>query len=177
MILTIRSDRMSSILDTFLDFLDFLDSIVKWLCIALIATMTSVVLLQVFARYLPFPTPSWTEELSRYLMISFAFIGTSSGIKRWNNVGVDFFIQKLPVKAQKVITVAIKISVLFLVVWIGYLGYKIFPVVGSQQHSATLKIPMVIPQMSIVVGCSLMTIQLIGVLIREFYTKGGSKNA
>lgn len=167
---------MSSIVDAFLDFLDFLDNIVKWVCIVLTGVMFAVVLLQVFARLLPVPKPPWTEEMARYLMIYLSFIGASTGIKKWNNINVDMFINKFPKTFQKVVSVLIKLSVLVFIVIIGYLGYKVFPSVGSRQMSATMNIPMLIPQLSIVIGCALMSLQLIGVLIREFY-KGGEPNA
>lgn len=167
---------MSSIMDAFFDFLDFIDSIVKWVCIVLTGAMFAVVLIQVFARLLPVPKPPWTEELARYLMIYLSFIGASSGIKRWNNINVDMFINKFPKSVQKVISILIKLSVLAFIIAIGYLGYKVFPAVGSRQMSATLNIPMLIPQLSIIIGCALMSLQLIGVLIKEFY-KGGEPNA
>jgi TRAP-type C4-dicarboxylate transport system permease small subunit len=86
------------------------------------------------------------------------------------------FIKKFPAVVQKVVSVLIKLSVLVFIIIIGYLGYKVFPSVGSRQMSATMNIPMLIPQLSIVIGCALMSLQLIGVLIREFY-KGGEPNA
>jgi len=167
---------MSSIVDAFLEFLDFIDNIVKWVCIILTGVMFAVVMLQVFARLLPVPKPPWTEELARYLMIYISFIGASTGIKKWNNINVDFFIGKLPKSFQKAISVLIKLAVLVLIIAIGILGYRVFPTVGRRQFSATLNIPMLIPQLSIIIGCVLMTLQLIGVLIREFYTKGGEQN-
>lgn len=167
---------MSSIMDAFFDFLDFLDSVVKWVCIILTGAMFAVVLLQVFARLLPVPKPPWTEELARYLMIYLSFIGASSGIKRWNNINVDMFIKKFPKVFQRIMSLLIKLSVLVFIVVIGYLGYKIFPAVGSRQMSATMNFPMLIPQLSIIIGCALMALQLVGVIIKEFY-KGGEPNA
>lgn len=167
---------MTSIVDAFLDFLDFLDNIVKWVCIILTGVMFAVVMLQVSARLLPVPKPPWTEELARYLMIYISFIGASTGIKKWNNINVDFFITKFPKGFQKVVSVLIKLAVLAIIIAIGILGYRVFPNVGSRQYSATLNIPMMIPQLSIVIGCVLMSIQLIGVLIREFYKGGGEPN-
>ncbi len=167
---------MSSIVDAFFDFLDFLDSVVKWVCIVLTGAMFAVVLLQVFTRLLPVSSPPWTEELARYLMIYLSFIGASSGIKKWNNINVDMFINKFPKGFQKAMSVLIKVAVLAFIITIGILGYKVFPTVGSRQMSATMNIPMLVPQLSIIIGCVLMSLQLIGVIIKEFY-KGGEPNA
>lgn len=157
---------MSSFSDIVYEFLDFVDSLVKWLSILLAAAMVFVVIMQVFARYLPTPTPPWTEELARYLMIYMAFIGASHGIKNWNNIRVDYFINKLPNKARKALEIAIQLGALVLIVYIAYLSFTVFPVVGYRQYSATLKVPMFYAQLAIPIGFVLMALQLIGVLLR-----------
>lgn len=162
---------MNTMLCSYLEFMDFIDNIVQKICMILAICMTLSVLIQVFSRWLPIPTPPWTEELARYLMIYMAFVGSSCGIKRWDNISVDFIITRLPKKGQFVLDITIKIIVLAIIICFGYLAIDILPTVGLRQHSATLGIPMIIPQSSIIVGCVLMTLQLMGVIIQNFYNK------
>jgi TRAP-type C4-dicarboxylate transport system permease small subunit len=54
------------------------------------------------------------------------------------------------------------------VLYLGILGFKIFPKVGLRQTSATMGFPMLVPQSAIIIGCFLMTLQLIGVLLKSF---------
>ena len=88
---------MRKVHDLLNEYLDFLATVVEKVCLALMAIMTGIVLLQVVARLTPgVKNPNWTEELSRYVMIYIAFIGASNGIRQWDNVGVDFLIERLP---------------------------------------------------------------------------------
>lgn len=82
---------MRKVHDLLNEYLDFLATVVEKVCLALMAIMTGIVLLQVVARLTPgVKNPNWTEELSRYVMIYIAFIGASNGIRQWDNVGVTF---------------------------------------------------------------------------------------
>ena len=157
---------MTTILQYYMKFLYHLNVAVKWFCTLTTGLMASVVLLQVMARYLPFPTPPWTEELARYLMIYMAFIGASNGIRKWNNISVDFLLMKLPKKTYQVVMTIIQLIVLALLLYLSILSFKIFPKVGLRQTSATMGFPMLVPQSAIIIGCFLMVLQLIGVLLK-----------
>lgn len=154
------------------EFLDFIDDGIKWICIVLVALMTGVVLLQVFVRILPITAPSWTEELSRYILIYLSFLGASHGIKVWNNIRVDFILTRLPKKAELIAETIIKLIVLGVLCTVAVLGIKIFPMVGLKQYSATLQIPMFYMQLSIIIGTILSSIQLIGLLINNIVQRG-----
>ncbi len=157
---------MTIVLHYYLKFLYYLDIVVKWFCTFVAGLMAAVVLLQVVSRYLPIPTPPWTEELARYLMIYMAFIGTSTGIRKWNNISVDFLLMKLPPKIYRIVLMLMQIVILCLVTYLGILGLRVFPRVGLRQLSATMGFPMLVPQSAIVIGCFLMALQLVGVLLQ-----------
>jgi len=159
---------MTLVLRYFLKFLDGLDLVVKWFCTIAAGAMATVVLVQVVSRYLPIPTPPWTEELARYLMIYMAFVGASTGIRKWNNISVDFLLLKLPPKLYRIVLVSMQLIVLGLVLYLGILGLSIFPRVGLRQLSATMGFPMLVPQSGIIIGCFLMSLQLGGVLLKPF---------
>lgn len=149
----------------YIKFLDILDLFVKWFCTIVAGLMALAVFLQVVVRYLPIPTPPWTEELARYLMIAMAFIGASSGVRKWNNISVDFLLNKLPAKAYRVVLFLMQLCVLALMLYIGILGAKVFPKVGMRQLSATMGFPMLIPQSMVVIGSFLMVLQVIGLMV------------
>ena len=99
---------MRKVHDLLNEYLDFLATVVEKVCLALMAIMTGIVLLQVVARLTPgVKNPNWTEELSRYVMIYIAFIGASNGIRQWDNVGVDFLIERLPRVPQFLLNIVI----------------------------------------------------------------------
>lgn len=163
---------MKDILD---EFLEFINMIIRKYCIIMMAIMTVILWIQVATRYLPIHSPSWTEELARYIMISFAFIGASNGIREWNMVGVDFIIIRLPKTLQFGLNLLIRIIVLMFWCVVAYSGMKIFPKVGMKQFSPTMGFPIFYAQVSIIIGAILCILQTTGQIIKTF-TEGGEVN-
>ncbi len=163
---------MARVIRYYIKFLDYLDLFVKWFCTIAAGLMALTVFLQVVVRYLPFPTPPWTEELARYLMIAMAFIGASNGVRKWNNISVDFLLTKLPEKAYRVVLFVMQLAVLGLMLYIGLLGAKVFPKVGMRQLSATMGFPMFVPQSMVIIGCFLMVLQVIGLMVAPIIREG-----
>jgi TRAP-type C4-dicarboxylate transport system permease small subunit len=150
---------------------------VKWFSVVMAFSMAAVVVLQVASRMMPwFPTPPWTEELARYLMLYMAFIAASAGIKRWNNISVDFFLNRMPPGVKRTAEFVIEVLVLAFLIYLVYLSATVFPKVSLRQKSATMGFPMFVPQLAIILGSALMSLQMIGVILRRFL-KGGTQDA
>ena len=167
---------MNSVAKGYLKWMDALDRVVKWFSAVMAFAMATVVVLQVASRMMPwFPTPPWPEELARYLMMYMSFIAASAGIKRWNNIGVDFFLNRMPPRVKRAVETAIEIFVLAFLIYLVYLSATIFPRVSMRQKSATMGFPMFVPQFAIILGSALMSLQMIGVILRRFL-KGGTQD-
>lgn len=158
------------------EFLGFINVIVEKLCTVLVAVMTGIVLLQVIARLTPgVKNPSWTEELSRYVMIYIAFIGASNGIREWSNVGVDFVIDRLPEGVRKLLEFVIRVLILAFWCAVAYWGAEYFPKVGGRQYSASMGFPILYAQVSLIIGGVLCAIQTVGQILKLLV--GGEKDA
>lgn len=151
-----------------------IDKAVNIICIILMAVMTGIVLLQVSTRFLPVRNPNWTEELSRYIMIYIAYIGASTGIREWSNVGVDFILERLPKRAQFAMNLIIRIAILAFWCLALYLSVSVFPKTGLRQKSASMGFPIFFAQCSIIIGSVLCIIQ--GIIQVITYAAGGVKN-
>jgi TRAP-type C4-dicarboxylate transport system permease small subunit len=153
---------------------DWVDRVVKGACLLLLGVMTGVVFLQVFGRFF-LPTPfSWTEELARYLMAWSAFIGASTMIKSWENVYVDFLIEKFPLKIKKVIYLGIKLVIFIFMIYITHITLKVLPPVGFYQTTPALGIPMFWAHLGMIIGLVLMIVQLLGTIFDDLF-RGGSQ--
>lgn len=86
-----------------------LDEIVSGACI--IAT-TSLVLLNVFTRYLLNTGIYWSEEVATGLFVWAVFIGSAAAYKRHMHVGVDMLVKR----AKPLIKYIVKLSVDFLLI-------------------------------------------------------------
>lgn len=172
----VEEDTMSGVHKVLDEFLDFINFIVQKVCLVLMVLMTGIVLLQVFARVIPgIQSPNWTEELSRYVMIYIAFIGASNGIRQWNNVGVDFVLNKLPKIPKLILNLIIRVAVLTFWCVVVYLGIQYFPKVGGRQYSASMGFPILYAQASLIIGGILCAVQTVGQILNLLI--GGEENA
>ncbi|MGD9846346.1 MAG: TRAP transporter small permease, partial [Variibacter sp.] len=81
-------------------FLDRLDWLMSKLVIASMAVMVTVVVAQVFLRYVLNISLDWAEELSRLSFVWSVFFAIPLGIKRGAHVGVSLITDRLPIPMQ-----------------------------------------------------------------------------
>lgn len=92
----------------------------KWMTAALdVVLILAVVLLVldvvwgVFTRYVMGEQAKWTEELARFLLVWVALLGGAVAFGTKGHLGVDYFVGKFHPDAQKLISVAVHLIVLF----------------------------------------------------------------
>ena len=68
---------------------------IEYLLFGLGLTMTIVVAVQVFSRYVLNHSLFWSEEFARFLLVWLTFLGASSAYYRKANPGVDFIYIKM----------------------------------------------------------------------------------
>jgi TRAP-type C4-dicarboxylate transport system permease small subunit len=75
--------------------------LVERICALLVAAMVAIVWFGVVSRYLLEWGVTWTEELSRYVMIWAALLAVSCGAYRREHIGLEFLPQKLAPRARR----------------------------------------------------------------------------
>lgn len=125
-----------------------LDRIARSLLFAAIVAMIFFITLQIIFRVF-FTALSWTEELSRYLLVWSTFIGASVAFKKGAHISVSFVVDALPLKSRRALyflSTAL-IAVFFLVaVWYGFLlmklqVFQISPAMGIKMRYVYTIIP------------------------------------
>lgn len=85
-----------------------------------IAAMTVVITLQIIFRVF-FTALSWSEELSRYLLVWSSFIGAAVALKKGAHISISFLVDRLAPRQQKIVRVlASALMAIFFLVAIGY---------------------------------------------------------
>ena len=74
---------------------DFLDMICRKLCLVIGVVMVVDLFLGVFTRFVLNSPLNWTEEIARFCMLWFAFIGGSVEMKKGNLINFSFIVDKL----------------------------------------------------------------------------------
>src|SRR4030067_1492700 len=135
-------------------------NLMKWVLFLVTGTMTLVVLLGVFFRYiLKAPLP-WSEELARYLMVWGASLGASVAYREGTHIAITLFVDKLHGETGKVITWFTQIIIIVFMAIVMVEGFILVSKL-SGQTSPAMEIPMAWPYLAIPVGCLLILFEAI----------------
>lgn len=122
------------------------EKIIEWVLISLLGIMVINVLWQVFSRFFTSNPSSFTDELSRYLMIWLGILGAAYVAGKNEHVAIDFFSKKFSASNQKVIAAFVSISIssfAFFALLIG--GSRLVYVTAKlEQFSPSLQIPLAV---------------------------------
>ena len=87
-------------------------------------SMTVIVAVQVFFRYVLNQSLFWSEELARYLLVWLSFLGASVAYRRKAHPGIDILQAKMPVKLQQLAAITVHIASLSLFTVMIVYGYS-----------------------------------------------------
>ncbi|WP_299980715.1 TRAP transporter small permease [Desulfobacula sp.] len=113
---------------------------IEYLIFGLGFTMTIVVAVQVFFRYVLNHSLFWSEELARFLLVWLTFLGASSAYYRKVNPGVDFLYAKLTPLLKKISSISTHLASMSLFIVMIIYGYQ-FAWFVRLQISPALQIP------------------------------------
>ncbi len=83
-----------------------------WICLGFFWTMTGLVFLQFFSRYVLNDSFAWTEELAVYCLMPVVFIGASMCVRRVRHIQVNLVYRYLPVPAGRALSTAVDVVAL-----------------------------------------------------------------
>lgn len=148
-------------------FIKYTNRIILWITMLFLLIMVVSIFLQIVSRVLISSSFTWTEELSRFLMIWVIFLGAGFSFQSGAHVGVEFFVERLPKKFQKATSVLILIiSIIFLLVML-IKGIELCERTMNQTSTA-LNIPMGIVYLVFPISAVLMIVNIIDVFVKRF---------
>jgi TRAP-type C4-dicarboxylate transport system permease small subunit len=136
------------------------------LVIILLAIMVSNVTMGVFYRYVLNNSLSWTEELARYLMVWFAYIGMAMAFRDESHVNVSFLVNYFPLIYQHIIKIISYLLVLFFLITLFSQSLSVSRIVKIQT-SPSVQIPMIYPYLSVTFGALLMAIEVVHIIFKN----------
>ena len=122
----------------------YLDRVIEKLLITIFGLMVINVIWQVITRYFSENPSSFTDELSRYLMIWLGILGAAYVTGKNEHVSIDFLIKKISGQKRKILTLFITLSIIcfaIIALVIGG-GRLVYITLILQQYSPSLKIPL-----------------------------------
>lgn len=122
-----------------------------------VAVMAGVIAYQVFGRYVLDRSPSWSEELARYLLIWMTMLGSAAVLRSGRHIAVTVLVDALgPGSRRAILAVrdAVLVTVSGLLAWWGLA----FARLNATQDSPGMEIPMSIPYAALPAGAVLIVI-------------------
>lgn len=132
----------------------------------ILAVMLLVIMAQVISRYVFNNSLSWTEELSKSLMVWTTFIVAPWALRTSANVGIDMFAAALPPRLRY----AVEIAVSALILWILFVLLKEsvgFVARGLKSRMSTLPVSTGLVYAIIPVSLAAMMLSGFEVLLRQ----------
>lgn len=148
---------------------DFVDRIGCWIVILSMIGMVFFTSIQIIARVF-FESLSWSEEITRYLLIWATFIGAGCVYKRGGHINVSFIQDRFKGEANKYVKILVHLICIAFFVIAVYFGIMYMMKQGAQRSPA-LGIKMNSMYMSIPVGCGIMLLHALSAIFEILITK------
>ncbi|MBU2917905.1 MAG: TRAP-type C4-dicarboxylate transport system permease small subunit [Psychrosphaera sp.] len=134
-----------------------LEKLLMLMMLAIVVTVSW----QVFSRFILGSPSSYTEELSRYLLIWIGVLGAAYAYKTKAHLGLDLFVEKLPAELKNYALVLIEILVLLFATLVMVYG-------GLSLMILTLELKQTSAALGLQMGWVYSVIPLSGMLITLF---------
>jgi TRAP-type C4-dicarboxylate transport system permease small subunit len=147
-------------------FADRLNWFVERTCALLVGAMVVIIWFGVLERYFLELGVTWTEELSRYVMIWAALLAVSCGAYYREHIGLELVLQRLPQKVGRYLVFVLDIISLMFFVFLTYFSIGMTQS-GASQYATIFGISMVVPFAAVPVSSALTSIQIFAAMIRN----------
>jgi len=128
----------------------------------MLITMTILIFVQVFTRYVMSDTVTWTEEASRYIFIWLIFLSIGVSFNEEKHISITILKDRLSDLQQKMMQQVVYTLVFLLSILMVYQGFVLIEkMIKLGQHSASLGAPMWLVYLSLPVGFLLTILRLI----------------
>ncbi len=135
-----------------------LDRYVCWVSIALLAGIFVTMVLQITFRYVLGSPLVWSEELSRYLYIWVCYLGAPIALRRGNHIAITLFVDRLPAKLARGISVFWHIVAFLFLVELAIQG----AILTARSHTLiaiTIPVPWSLIYLAVPISAALMMLQ------------------
>ena len=130
-----------------------------WVGTLLAGAILVVMSVQVFLRYVLNESLIWSDELSRYLLVAMAFVGTATGMRKDNHIRIDVVDHMIPAPAARALRLAVDLAVLFYLASVFWLSLDMLAIF-HRRPSTAMGVPMSIPYAAVTVGFGLAALRL-----------------
>jgi TRAP-type C4-dicarboxylate transport system permease small subunit len=139
--------------------------ILERVCAGLVGAMVLIVWFGVFERYVMSAGQTWTEELSRFIMIWGALLAVPCAAYYREHIGLEMILGRLPLRHRKSLILALDILTVAFFLFLTYYGILLTQD-GATAYATIFDMTMVIPFASVPVSSALAAFQFFAAMVR-----------
>lgn len=147
----------------------FFRNLEEIVCSVFLVTMISLVIVNVFLRYLFSYSIFWAEEVATICFVWCVFIGASATYKHKMDMGIDILIRKTPAKVEHTLRFIVALMLLAINGYIFYMAL-VFTKIAWVKPTAVLGLSSAVLNLALVVGFGLITFYTLRFLYRDILT-------
>ena len=151
---------------------EILDNVCGVLIVFMIGAMVLLTTAQIIFRTW-FTSLSWSEEVTRYLLIWSTFLGATCVYRHSGNIAITFIQDSLPEKARKILCVLVHVICLGLFVLLCYYGARY--AMNLKKTATSIPIKMRYVFMVVPVSMGICIIHSLVLLFDELHGSGGKE--
>lgn len=136
------------------------------LCSIFLVIMVSLVIINVFLRYLFGYSIFWAEEVATICFVWCVFVGASATYKHKMDMGIDILSTKTPPHVQKIVRLLINLILLAINAYIFYMAI-IFTNIAWNKPTAVLGVSSAALNFALVIAFGLITFYTLRFLYRD----------
>ena len=129
------------------------DILIKWVIVALMITISMVMLSQVVIRYVFNYPLIWAEEAVRFAFVWLVFMSAYAALKRGEVIAMDYIIKRMPRTVATAMTLIARLAMIFFLSVALYSGYDMTMFVFQRgTPSPAMGLPVWVVYLSLPVG-------------------------
>ncbi|TKB25647.1 TRAP transporter small permease [Desulfopila sp. IMCC35006] len=140
--------------------------LVERICALLVGIMVMVIWFGVVERYFLHLGFTWTEELSRYVMIWAALLAVSCGAFYREHIGLDIVKRFLPSRGARILAISLDLVSLSFFLFLAWYGMGMARA-GLGQYATIFGMTMVVPFAAVPVSSVLTAFQIFAAMFRS----------
>lgn len=157
--------RLSGILDK------IMEAVIVFMLLAMVAVTGAQVVCRIAGHAL-----SWSEEMTRYLLIWSSMLGAGCVYKHSGHISIEVLQNAMPPKVKKAMKILVQVLCIILFAMIVVFGYQYYQRQGNQV-SAAMKVPMRFVYLAIPIGCGTMFVHALDALFSLITGKGEAEDS
>ena len=151
-------------METYLKFINRINDIIRYIVSISFVILSVLVVLQVITRFIINYPLSWSEEISRYLMIYIVFFGSALAMRKQEHIAIDFLLEIVSAKVKRKLNIIILWICAVFFASLAYYGSNLTLIVVGQV-TPTLQFSMAWAYAAIPIGSILILLNVFALLI------------